>query len=64
MLADFVTKRIRKESNPISDVFLGKSKPSWVLYIDGSTNRIAAGAGIILEGPEGVTVEHWLCFDF
>ena len=37
VLADFVTKLVQKESEPISDVLLDKSRPNWVLY----TNRLA-----------------------
>ena len=64
MLADFVTELIRKESEPTSDALPNESMPNWVLYTDGSANRTGGGAGIILEGPKGVLVEHSLCFDF
>ena len=34
------------------------------MYLDESNNKNGRGAGIILEGLEGITIEHSLCFDF
>ncbi|XP_061349029.1 uncharacterized protein LOC133318105 [Gastrolobium bilobum] len=31
---------------------------TWKVYVDGSSNNRGSGAGIILESPEGVTIEH------
>ena len=64
VLVDFVTELIRKESEPTNNASPDESKPNWVLYTDESANQTGGGARIILEGPEGVTVEHSLCFDF
>ena len=36
----------------------------WTIYVDGSSNSKGSGAGIILENPEGVSIEHSLKFDF
>nr|KYP43561.1 Retrovirus-related Pol polyprotein from transposon 17.6 [Cajanus cajan] len=36
----------------------------WTLYVDGSSNSKGAGAGIILEGPNQVTLEQSLKFSF
>ncbi|RDY14252.1 hypothetical protein CR513_00712, partial [Mucuna pruriens] len=38
--------------------------PWWTLYVDGLSNLKGGGAGIILEGPIGITLEHLLKFDF
>ncbi|XP_016165249.1 uncharacterized protein LOC107607864 [Arachis ipaensis] len=36
----------------------------WVLFVDGASNPQGSGAGILLENPEGVVVEHSLRFSF
>ncbi|XP_068477194.1 uncharacterized protein [Phaseolus vulgaris] len=36
----------------------------WVLSVDGSSNQQGSGAGIILEGPNGVLIEQALRFPF
>jgi len=36
----------------------------WVLSIDGSTNQKGSGAGVILEGPDGLLIEQALRFAF
>jgi len=33
---------------------------TWVLFVDGSSDKHNAGAGIVIEGPSGFTVEHSL----
>ncbi|RDX64061.1 hypothetical protein CR513_57424, partial [Mucuna pruriens] len=35
----------------------------WTLYVDGSSNQKGGGAGIILEGLIGITLEHSLKFN-
>jgi len=35
-----------------------------VLSVDGSSNQQGSGAGVILEGPNGVLIEQSLCFAF
>ncbi|XP_061367257.1 uncharacterized protein LOC133310357 [Gastrolobium bilobum] len=37
---------------------------AWKVYVDGSSNIRGSGAGIILESPEGVTIEHSLNLGF
>ena len=39
-------------------------KGEWTLYVDGSSNKRGSGAGIILQGPDGVQVEQSLRFSF
>ena len=36
----------------------------WTLYIDGSSDGKGSGARVILEGPNGITLEYLLKFDF
>ena len=36
----------------------------WVLSVDGSSNQQGSGAGVILEGPNGVLIEQSLRFAF
>ncbi|XP_020216761.1 uncharacterized protein LOC109800386 [Cajanus cajan] len=36
----------------------------WTLHVDGSSNRQGSGAGVILEGPKGITLEQSLRFRF
>ena len=36
----------------------------WSIYTDGSSNRQARGAGVVLLSPEGDTVECRVCLDF
>ncbi|KAK3025696.1 hypothetical protein RJ639_041701 [Escallonia herrerae] len=70
-LADFIvecTLPIEVEESP-----LGVEKPllpdqiglfTWMLYVDGSSNTSESGAGLILNGPDGLTIEYALRFDF
>ena len=34
----------------------------WVLFVDGSSNQQGSGAGVILEGPDGLLIEQTLRF--
>ncbi|XP_061347978.1 uncharacterized protein LOC133293426 [Gastrolobium bilobum] len=36
----------------------------WVIYVDGSSNIKGSGAGVIVESPQGITVEHSIHFGF
>ena len=40
------------------------SEHIWTLFVDGSSDRHNAGARIVIEGPNGFTVEHSLQFQF
>jgi len=35
-----------------------------VLFVDGSSNQQGSGAGVILEGPDGLLIEQALWFSF
>ena len=41
-----------------------EESPHWSIYTDGSSNRQAGGVGIVLQSPEGDTVECMVRFDF
>src|SRR5262249_35442102 len=36
----------------------------WTLYVDGSFNKMGSSAGVILNGPDGVTIESAFGFEF
>ena len=54
-LADFLVELSPEPASPSTQ---------WVIYVDGSSNAKGSGAGIILEGPAGLTIEQSLRFDF
>ena len=41
-----------------------ESGTQWMLSVDGSSNQQGSGAGIVLEGPNGVLIEQALRFAF
>ena len=51
-------------------IFLVKVTPQqdlsveWTMYTDGSSNKVACGAGVFLEGPRDLILEHALKFEF
>ncbi|XP_072088112.1 uncharacterized protein [Arachis hypogaea] len=55
-LADFVAEFTGPTQN--------EDGKKWVLFVDGASNPQGAGAGILLENPEGVIFEHSLRFSF
>jgi len=57
--ADFVA-----ELSPGGDSQEGEVGAQWTLSVDGSSNQQGSGAGMILEGPNGVLIEQALCFAF
>jgi len=57
--ADFVVE-LSLGGDP-QEVELGSQ---WMLSVDGSSNQQGSGAGIILEGLNGVLIEQALCFAF
>lgn len=38
--------------------------PTWVLYVDGSSNQMGSGAGLVLTTPQKVEFEYALHFNF
>ncbi|RDX91197.1 Retrovirus-related Pol polyprotein from transposon 17.6, partial [Mucuna pruriens] len=54
-LADFITKLTIEQE---------QIEGEWYLLVDGSSNQTGSGAGVILEGPNGVLVEQSLHFNF
>jgi len=54
-LADFATE-LHGLTSP--------SEQTWMLFVDGSSDKRNVGAGIVIEGPGGFTVDHSLQFKF
>lgn len=48
----------------VADLTMEHHEEKWDLYVDGASSTNGIGAGIILEGPRGITVEHALRFNF
>ena len=68
-LADFVVKFTYQDETEQAEPValtpdLQESIPTWVLYVDGSSNSQGSGAGIILTTPEGIQMKHALRFGF
>ncbi|XP_068501363.1 uncharacterized protein [Phaseolus vulgaris] len=57
--ADFVA-----ELSPGGGPQEGELGSQWMLSVDGSSNQEGSGAGIVLEGPNGVLIEQALRFAF
>ncbi|XP_045796465.1 uncharacterized protein LOC123890806 [Trifolium pratense] len=55
-LADFIVE-MTTEKGSLAPV-------SWILSVDGSSNLKGSGAGVTLEGPDGVLIEQSLRFEF
>ena len=58
IFADFVVELSSEATRVEGDDF------RWVLSVDGSSNQQGSGAGVILEGPNGVLIEQSLRFAF
>ncbi|XP_068486891.1 uncharacterized protein [Phaseolus vulgaris] len=58
IFADFVVERSSETVQSAGDDF------RWVLSVDGSSNQLGSGAGVILEGPNGVLIEQSVRFAF
>jgi len=58
-LADFV---VELSEPPVENQGVGEIM--WILSVDGASNLRGSGAGIVLEGPEGVLIEQSLRFAF
>ena len=52
------------ELSPGGDPQEAELGSQWMLSVDGSSNQQGSGAGIILEGPNGVLIEKALRFAF
>ena len=64
-LVEFTYPKETEQAEPISlPPNLQTTIPTWVLYIDGSSNNQGNGAGIILTTPEGIQLEYALKFGF
>jgi len=59
MYVDFVVELCSRGMQPEEEVSF-----RWVLSMDGSSNQQGSGAGVILEGPNGLLIEQTLRFAF
>ncbi|RDY04615.1 hypothetical protein CR513_11640, partial [Mucuna pruriens] len=57
VLIDFITKMTVRRLTIEED-------NKWFLSVDGTSNQTRSGAGVILEGPNGVLIEKSLHFEF
>ncbi|XP_015961768.1 uncharacterized protein LOC107485744 [Arachis duranensis] len=55
-LADFMVE--------LTQPCMDEQSPDWILFVDGASNPQGSGAGILLESPEGIILEHSLRFSF
>ena len=58
VVADFIAEFTYDEDKGAEE------SPQWSVYTNGSSNRQAWGAGVVLLSPEGDTVECMVCLDF
>ncbi|RDX76921.1 hypothetical protein CR513_43033, partial [Mucuna pruriens] len=65
-LADFITELTMEQQRSPGELMPAQSEmdEEWYLSVDGSSNQTGSGAGVILEGSNGVLVEQSLHFDF
>ncbi|GAA0152666.1 hypothetical protein LIER_11087 [Lithospermum erythrorhizon] len=65
VLANFIiectTRDPQKGREYIPDL---PERPQWTLYVDGASNPEGSGAGILIQGPEGLQFEYALRFSF
>ncbi|GAA0149212.1 hypothetical protein LIER_36886 [Lithospermum erythrorhizon] len=48
----------------LGDFEPGLNNPEWVLYVDGARNENGLAAGVLIRGPDGVTMEYALRYTF
>ena len=58
MVVDFIAEFTNVEGQGAEKV------PQWSIHTDGSFNKQAGGAGVILHSPEGDRIECMICLDF
>ncbi|XP_065637810.1 uncharacterized protein LOC136071000 [Quercus suber] len=58
VVADFIAEFTNGEDRGAEE------SPQWSIHVDGSSNRQASGAGVVLQSPEGDTVECMVHLEF
>ena len=58
VVVDFIAEFTHDEDKGVEE------SPQWSVHTDGSSNRHAGGAGVVLLSPEGDMVECMVCLDF
>ncbi|XP_061375349.1 uncharacterized protein LOC133317499, partial [Gastrolobium bilobum] len=56
VLADFLVE--------MTHLHEAEDSVDWVIYVDRSSNIKGSGVGVIVESPQGITVEHSIHFGF
>ncbi|GAA0159043.1 hypothetical protein LIER_15923 [Lithospermum erythrorhizon] len=46
------------------NVELGREKPEWLMFVDRARNEKGSGVGILLRGPDGITMDYAFRFTF
>ncbi|GAA0177509.1 hypothetical protein LIER_29705 [Lithospermum erythrorhizon] len=66
-LADFIIECTSQTPQVVSglvDFEPGLNNPEWVLFVDGARNEKGSGVGVLIYGPDGVTMAYALRFTF
>ena len=58
VMADFIAEFTLEDGQG------AKEKKQWNIYTDGSSNRRAGGAGVVIRTPEGDKIEYMIRLDF
>ena len=57
-VADFVAEYTQPDGQGVNGL------KHWIIYTDGSSNRHAGGAGVVIQTPEGDKIECMIRLDF
>ena len=57
-VADFVAEYTQPDGQGVNGL------KQWIIYTDGSSNRHAGGAGVVIQTPEGDKIECMIRLDF
>ncbi|GAA0158497.1 hypothetical protein LIER_15505 [Lithospermum erythrorhizon] len=66
-LADFIiecTTQTPQVVSGSSNFERGANNPDWTLFVDGARNEKGSGAGILIRGPDNISMEYALRFSF
>ncbi|XP_077245991.1 uncharacterized protein LOC143885822 [Tasmannia lanceolata] len=59
------TEPVRMENIPVpAEQNPSSNEPLWEVYVDGSSNKVGCGAGLVLTGPDNFVLDYALRFGF
>ncbi|XP_077251894.1 uncharacterized protein LOC143891136 [Tasmannia lanceolata] len=58
------TEPVGTENIPIEAEQNPSNEPIWEIYVDGSSNKVGCGAGLILTGPDNFVLDYAIRFGF